>query len=56
MCPQELQEVPLLLCPLEDGADILLLLQILRHDCVQESEVLHGGHRAAEDCEGGHVS
>ena len=53
MSPQEAQEVHPLLGLLEDGADVLLPLQILRDDRAQESEALHSGHRAAEDCEGG---
>ena len=53
MFPQEPKKVHLPLGLFEDGADVLFPLQVLRDDCAQESEVLHSGHRAAEDCEGG---
>ena len=54
MFPQEPKKVHPLLGRFVAGADVLFPLQILRDDRAQESEALHGGHRAAEDCEGGH--
>jgi len=52
MLLQEPKKVHPLLGVFEDRTDILFPLQNLRDNRAQESEALHDGHRAAEDCEG----